>query len=317
MSIIQVSQENLVCFKCGKNGHNYNDPICDMFSHPGPFMHKTKCSRCNQPGHRRDNKNKCSLIGEYPNYNYGDIVLQVVPGTHVITIPQQPIQRIPIRPRAQAQAQPILRTHETTRLNSLRNRIQEFNQVINRISKFPHNRSNRTLNGVILHDLFKKKYDEIILTKFKEPLFYIDTLLKEVTCDDDLKPPINVSAIRDELETIGRGLNDFVNTYYFNFKDDIIGDVILFTKRNIKVIHLTDLNGKTAKECNICLETTELKLACEFECNHQFCLDCVCDFIKSCSDTIHKPMNCPICRSKISIIKCYDEAQKQKIDKIL
>jgi hypothetical protein len=315
MSTIQVSQENIVCSKCGKNGHNYNDPICDMFSLPGPFMYKTKCSRCNQPGHRRDNKNKCSLIGQYPDYNYGDIVSQLVHGTHVITIPREPIIRIPIRPRAQAR--PIIPTHETTKLNSLRNIIQEFNQVINRMSKFPHNRSNSILNGVILHDLFKKKYDEIIFTKFKEPLFDIDTLLQEVTCDDDLKPPINVSAIREKLENIGRGIDDFVNTYYFNFKDDIIGDVILFTKRNIKVIHITELNIKTAKECNICLETPELKLACEFECNHQFCVDCVCDFIKSCSDTIRKPMNCPICRSKISIIKCYDETQLQKIDKKL
>ena len=315
MSTIQVSQENIVCSKCGKNGHNYNDSICDMFSLPGPFMYKTKCSRCNQPGHRRDNKNKCSLIGQYPDYNYGDIVSQLVIGTHVITIPRESIIRIPIRPRAQAR--PIIRTNETTKLNSLRNRIQEFNQVINRISKFPHNRSNSILNGVILHDLFKKKYDEIIFTKFKEPLFDIDTLLQEVTCDDDLKPPINVSAIRERLESIGRGIDDFVNTYYLNFKDDIIGDVILFTKRNIKVIHLTDLNGKTEKQCNICLETTELKFACEFECNHQFCVDCVCDFIKSCSNTIKKSMNCPICRSSISIIKCYDETQTQKIDKIL
>lgn len=69
MTTIQVSQENLVCSKCGRNGHNYNDPICDMYLLPGPLLYKTKCSRCNQPGHKRNNQNKCSLIRQYPDYN--------------------------------------------------------------------------------------------------------------------------------------------------------------------------------------------------------------------------------------------------------
>lgn len=167
----------------------------------------------------------------------------------------------------------------------------------------------------VLPIMFKNA--RLIATKFEKPLFDIDTLLEDVKCDDDLKPPINVSAIRDTLENIGRDIDDFVNTNYSNFKDDIIGDVILFTKRPIEVIHLTDLNGKTPKECNICLETTGLKFACEFGCHHQFCVDCVCEFIKSSRNTIQKTMKCPICRSSITIIKCYDETQTQKVNKTL
>jgi len=316
MTTIQVSQENLVCSKCGRNGHNYGDPICDMYLVPGPLFYKTKCSRCNQPGHKRNNQNKCSLIRQYPDYTYGVSqlgVLQLVPGTHVITIPREPIRRIPIRPR------PIARTQETTILNSIRYRIQEFSQVISIIKTCNyHNRYNTNTGIPMLRIMFKNVLNaKLIVNKFEKPLFNIDTLLQHVTCDDDLIPPINVSAIRDTLENIGRDIDCFVNTNYSNYKNIIIGDVILFTKRTIKVIHLTDLYGKTPKECNICLETTGLEFACVFECNHQFCVNCVCEFIKSSRNTINKPMKCPMCRSSISIIKCYDETQPQKINKIL
>jgi len=316
MTTIQVSQENLVCSKCGKNGHNYGDPICDMYLVPGPLFYKTKCSRCNQPGHKRNNQNKCSLIRQYPDYTYGVSQLgvsQLVPGTHVITIPREPIRRIPIRPR------PIARTQETTILNSIRNRIQEFSQVISIMKTCNyHNRYNTNTGIPMLRIMFKNVLNaKLIVNKFEKPLFNIDTLLQHITCDDDLIPPINVSAIRDTLENIGRDIDDFVNTNYSNFKDDIIGDVILFTKRPIEVIHLTDLNGKTPKECNICLETTGLQFACEFGCHHQFCVDCVCEFIKSSRNTIQKSMKCPICRSSIKIIKCYDKTQTQKVNKTL
>jgi len=308
MTTIQVSQENLVFSKCGRNGHNYYDPICDMYLLPGPLLYKTKCSRCNQPGHKRNNQNKCSLIRQYPDYTYG--VSQLVPGTHVITIPQQSIQRIPIRPRPiRPRPQQI---QVTTIINSIRNRIQEFSQVISIMKT-----CNANTRFPMLPIMFKTVNARLIATKFEKPLFDIDTLLQDVTCDDDLKPPINVSAIRDTLENIGRDIDDFVNTNYSNFKDDIIGDVILFTKRPIEVINLTDLNGKTPKECNICLETTGLEFACEFGCHHQFCVDCVCEFIKSSRNTIQKSMKCPICRSSITIIKCYDETQTQKVNKTL
>ena len=318
MTTIQVSQENIVCSKCGRNGHNYNEPICDMYLLPGPLLYKTKCTRCNQPGHKRNNQNKCSLIRQYPDYTYGVSQLgvsQLVPGTHVITIPQQSIQRIPIRPRPIPRPIPQQIPQQiqvTTIINSIRNRIQEFSQVISIMKTY-----NANTRFPMLPIMFKTVNARLIATKFEKPLFDIDTLLQDVTCDDDLKPPINVSAIRDTLENIGRDIDDFVNTNYSNFKDDIIGDVILFTKRPIEVIHLTDLNGKTPKECNICLETTGLKLACEFGCHHQFCVDCVCEFIKSSRNTIQKSMKCPICRSSITIIKCYDEIQTQKVNKTL
>jgi hypothetical protein len=53
------------------------------------------------------------------------------------------------------------------------------------------------------------------------------------------------------------------------------------------------------QECNICLDTFTATKIVYTNCNHTFCLDCVCDYTKSIKNKTMKP-NCPCCRTILS-----------------
>lgn len=63
-------------------------------------------------------------------------------------------------------------------------------------------------------------------------------------------------------------------------------------------------------ECMICFEDTQI--ICKPGCNHELCVGCMCELIKTSLITL-----CPMCRQQITQIKCHSEKDKQTIQTIL
>ena len=70
MDRIEVSLVNRVCANCGLNGHPTGSSICALYGINVRPVYRSRCSRCNQPGHNRSNRRICSLYNEYPEYYY-------------------------------------------------------------------------------------------------------------------------------------------------------------------------------------------------------------------------------------------------------
>jgi len=59
-------------------------------------------------------------------------------------------------------------------------------------------------------------------------------------------------------------------------------------------------------ECMICFEDTQI--ICKPGCNHELCVVCMCELIKS-----SLIPTCPMCRQQITQIKCHREKDKKTI----
>jgi len=111
--------------------------------------------------------------------------------------------------------------------------------------------------------------------------------------------PIRLSAI-----LTGILLNYSLSANNANFDSNII-----FTHHEIKVIktELYNENKDTTNECSICYESVE-KLKCvSFECEHEYCINCVEQMLNK------KHNTCPYCRKQIKKISCYTEEEYNKL----
>ena len=76
--------------------------------------------------------------------------------------------------------------------------------------------------------------------------------------------------------------------------------------RAIKVSVSPFVESPVEIECMICFEDTQI--ICKPGCNHELCVVCMCELIK----TSLIP-TCPMCRQQITQIKCHSEKDKQTI----
>jgi len=108
-------------------------------------------------------------------------------------------------------------------------------------------------------------------------------------------------------------IDNYFNILYQRSSSSLRNIAELREKRSVNVVIRADidLNG-VQYECNVCYENKEYKTACEFDCNHTFCVDCVCGIIKNCIQ-----IKCPMCRNNISGIICNDETNVNKITEVL
>lgn len=115
------------------------------------------------------------------------------------------------------------------------------------------------------------------------------------------------------VDRIDFSINNYWNIHYQRSSSSLRNTPELREKRNVNVVTRADLDLNGVEyECNICYENKEHKTACEFDCNHQFCIDCVCGIIKSCIQ-----IKCPMCRNNIYGITCNDETNVNKIIDVL
>lgn len=90
----------------------------------------------------------------------------------------------------------------------------------------------------------------------------------------------------------------------------IITDYYKHRTRTIKVSVSPRVESPVEIECMICFEETQI--ICKPGCNHELCVGCMCELIKTSLIT-----RCPMCRQQITHIKCHSEKDKQTIQTIL
>lgn len=122
---IEVTQENKVCAKCCSRGHNKNETICRYYTVDMPDHYKTKCSRCNQPGHKRNNRSKCSLLHQYPDYVYRSTRHVQEQQTQPEILPQPEIESF----------EPNQTLELNTRIDELKGCVERLIWVINRVDQ--------------------------------------------------------------------------------------------------------------------------------------------------------------------------------------
>jgi DNA-directed RNA polymerase subunit RPC12/RpoP len=99
--------------------------------------------------------------------------------------------------------------------------------------------------------------------------------------------------------------NDLSNNYNSNSEQkysEVISEI------EFELCKFTDKNDRNI-DCPICYNKFEIKDCLSFNCNHNFCSDCSVQLFKN------KHINCPICRSKIIKIYCYNDEIIKKFEK--
>jgi len=300
---IEVSPENRVCAKClgrshpissrghssrghssrghssrghSSRGHSSSDTSCPYYF--DIFQSRTsKCSRCNQPGHNRNNRTLCSLREQHPDYYYAR---------------SQPRQ--PRRTTTQPVQERRLPDRETL------SRIYLLNACIHRLVSY----INRNSFNPNAYDNFYRPPPPVasiinhIIREYSVPLRSIFYSINSPFIDTE-----------HSIESINRHI-DRISVSLQNYISQINSDMLEFEQRAVLVqdilflIHprqqarpkrILEVNVDPAEsiqeiECNICYETTDFKTICKFGCNHQFCVGCVCRLITSRNNNIHKPI---------------------------
>lgn len=94
-------------------------------------------------------------------------------------------------------------------------------------------------------------------------------------------------------------LLNYENQHYNNLEE-------LNNSPNFK-IQLSNCENTLSNECSICYNTFEKKNCASFDCNHDYCIDCVKQLVNN------KHKNCPYCRDEIKNITCYTEENYNKL----
>ena len=112
--------------------------------------------------------------------------------------------------------------------------------------------------------------------------------------------------------------NKYIQFIYHNNRTEIItpdipliirGPKRILTIKSSSFVDLTDDDPEVI-QCIICFDDKEQKQVCETNCKHSLCIDCMCGLINSRSNHIATPISCPICRSNVSSVLCYNNESK-------
>ena len=274
MSRIQVTRQHVVCAICGKN-HYTGCFQCEFYGIPTRHMYKSRCSRCNQPGHNRSNRQKCSLYNQYPNYNYLENNYSLNgPSSGIVTVlPPPPPQQQPHS--QQLQPQPVVVSNMDVLRQDMLNTIKSLKTIFVQILS---NKSTRA-----------KLIDKCL--HFKSRILIIEE---------------NISKLNEnELKHKTRYINEV--TRYLLY-------IITLPKRELPLTKIVNDCYEPPSECCICIIDNDYNAFCELNCKHKVCVSCMCSLIKRNKHSAETPITCPLCRCDISNLTCYKDEDIVKID---
>ena len=292
MSRIQVTRENIVCAICGKN--HYRSTDCEFYGIARIPMYKSRCSRCNQHGHNRANRQKCSLYVEYPNYNYLRNSNNVDVRRSNTTDSPRSVARRSSSPRPQPET--VVHHHHPV--------VDE--EVIN--------------GGIAAQRQTRLQFRQDMLNT----IIKVKTLLLQVILNTNNTILIDRCIhFRSRILTIEEKiyeLNDtelIIQATYINDVTRYLLYIINPPKRELELIKIVYDFYEPPSECCICITDTDYNSFCELNCKHKVCVSCMFSLIKSNKYSINKPINCPLCRCNITSLSCYEDKDIIKIDSSL
>ena len=107
--------------------------------------------------------------------------------------------------------------------------------------------------------------------------------------------PVRISGILNGI-LLNYASNEILNDFDSN---------VIFTNYEIQLAVCNETSKQI--ECSICYNTTDKVNCVYFDCNHEYCFDCVKQLVNN------KHKNCPYCRDKIKNITCYTEENYNKL----
>jgi hypothetical protein len=114
---------------------------------------------------------------------------------------------------------------------------------------------------------------------------------------------LNSESLYNYTEQTEYTFNNINSNEFYN--DNLDNTSISLRKHNIIVYYLhSSLFNINEIECCICMEDKQSnnnKNICKFNCNHEFCVECICNLLKK-TLIEEKEISCPLCREKITDI---------------
>lgn len=312
---IEVTQENKVCAKCCSRGHNKNETICRYYTVDMPDHYKTKCSRCNQPGHKRNNRSKCSLLHQYPDYVYRSTRHVQEQQTQPEILPQPEIESF----------EPNQTLELNTRIDELKGCVERLIWVINRVDQNQYRQIMTNIvqipDWVSVDEFANYTINEININYISE----LNNVLRIIT---RYPSRLHFWVFQLKLSNISRSLYSYITSLLLNHDvlinyvvrnvnfPSAIERIIQAPSININVIKLEKTINETSIECSVCYEDINLINMCEFNCNHKLCGKCLCGIITSRKNT-NTTIKCPMCRLNITTVNCNDDQQIKTINDCL
>ena len=320
---IEVTQENKVCAKCCSRGHSKNETSCRYYTVDMPDHYKTKCSRCNQPGHKRNNRSKCSLLQQYPDYVYRSTRHVQEQRTQPEILPQPEIESF----------EPNQILELNTRIEELKGCIERLIWVINRMDQDLINRADPDQYRQIMTNIVLIP-DWVTVDEFANYIINEITITYTSELNNVLRilsrypSRLNFWVFQLKLSNISRSLYSYITSLLLNHEvliNYVVRNVnfpsateriIQAPRINLNVIKSEKTINETSIECSICYEDINFINVGKFNCNHKLCVTCICGIIITRKNT-NTTINCPICRLNITTVKCNGDQQIQKINDCL
>ena len=138
----------------------------------------------------------------------------------------------------------------------------------------------------------------------------VDDLQRIVTDSDDLL------SRRNEIEHIFNNIRDHTGGNYDNIQMLAVLAYLIFKKNSaslnvnmnkditIQIKEMTEKN-EDSFDCAVCLDQKLIFNSLTFDCNHNFCGECVITNIQK--DKYVKPLQCYLCRHSVQSINIYDD----------
>jgi len=241
--------------------------------------------------------------------------------------PQQPTRLLP-PPQAHTNNNPL--EANDTNIQLFFNKINELRSCVARLCHCIDANSTGIENSIPAfnkYELFNQ-----ISRKFMVHLSYITDSLTHTLWNNTFTTSRNsidgLTWIDGSIDALCMELSHYISALYptvimYSQIDIIIGNAPLYNAVALKPKRCLELSitmipmTEPIIDCSVCYENKIFNTFCEFGCNHQLCLDCVCALIKSRSDNIDNPVKCPLCRSNITTVKCHNETQYNSIHTVL
>ena len=266
------------------------------------------CSRCGQEGHRRNN-DRCVYF--YTNPNFRSTRTHPVP-----TGPDQPVPRVPSIPANNSL--PILVQNSPNFIAyriiipAITSLMQKLETLLTRTESFIRNNDpdqyTTAIDPARIHDDFYQMND----------LYYVlYPVIHNQMMDFETNMMSNIDSLNEgytRLLRIDRELNLFISTR-FNYEcaewirgrpispQRVFTEGVVPTPRTLSVSFSIETENQSTTQCSICLDEKEHSSVCLTDCNHDLCVECMCQYIKSRNG--RKELPCPLCRSDIKNVVCH------------
>lgn len=242
------------------------------------------CSFCRRIGHRINNCNDIRL------YNFEQTCINFIRNNGINSFNNYLLDQAIVDPNV-VRAFAIKKCNVTTR--------QQIDVCISRIHEYfvnIHDNQNLTQSQQGMQD------DPQTI----EPLTQGPEGSMELNRESLVRTMLHLMTIRETLEQS----DDY--SLFINMITQINQSIIENRKFKIKtniINHLDETNEQCEYECNICYEKCSKSKFVKFNCNHEFCKDCV---KKSLQNETKMALNCAFCRSKITNFEVTDLSIKNE-----